>query len=999
MASRVRLLTGVVALTLLACQSPTPNFRDPGEIDQFTLGELVFEILRDQLEVADECSPELVSELDSHRDDFVTSFDYAISEDVVDELPDLLGGTIVPIVRSEDLPALTDAIAETLALLISDELDPDRLALHSLANIADTRTVLEGSHAIRLVAELLADPTLEDKIHALAGLALEDDGADQAIDSILDIAARQLSDDEPSACSGIEIGPVEENLLRTEGYWDDPALGSPAYAARADDNGNPRVRVNSLTGALYAPFVDGDGDGVADVDARGRPVDGDGAPIALDAFARGDDGRDSHGRLTGPDGDFVFDYYDAKRTTLSHTLQLGHDALAAGVHHDVADLANAVLGDQVPCSDGTDTCRHYPDGDHVLADTVYLLGEVARPAKVRALIESLALIVRDEPELAEDLFVAIGQLVAAMEGSDLELTDPALMDIAIEIMPLVSGIFEKDAAGGESTARLLFDVIHEMGDTARDFPDELLLVTRYSDLVKAEQCSADPPDVTRSTIVNYSEPRWMGETDNRSTLEQGLELLANIDCGSVPLTGGKSVAHVVLDLMADQSPDTVCGLIDLLMGVLDVLPGASEFIVSGALDLLGCDGSLVFRDIQAVDTLAKSGSLDFLLPLAAIFKERGQLPLLLELIHFVRDDLVKDEDEDPTTQSVIRRALPPIIDVLETDAPDVIFDLLDLLVTVEAVDGEGTLADTMVDSIEVLARDGVEVRTRTRTVGDTSLVVQLLYPIREMMVKLNEAEAQESLCDIMSFATGYLTRTRMEAGELRLEHRNLIPLMAVLLQTASDALDLPREDYLCYVDELQQGGVEALTGRDFATLVRLLDLLRSSEHGPILEEWIVSLLNANPGPDDPDVYGPLVQVGSEVLDSPIEGDDLTNVLSFLGHAADARRNDAADLIQIVDQLFITDEDDAIQQIVSNLIEPGPLPSMEEPLCTFTDTFSSTAAIEAENMCVADGEVSVEVADMEELIDSMACFLGEGGGMDRVYALVGQARVMAPPTDE
>lgn len=235
------LLVGAAATCIASCQSTTADFADPsGDGERWTLGELVYQVLRANLERADECSPEMVSALERNRDRFVETCDYTISNDIVNDLPELLGGTILPLVDSGDMPALTDAIALALALLIDDEFDPDRKALRGIVAVSKVRTVLSESQAIELVSRVLADPSIGDEVHALAGLSLEDDGADLAVRSALDLVRRFLAEPgEPSACAALQVPELTDRLLATDGFVADPSLGAPAWSARVDVHDNP----------------------------------------------------------------------------------------------------------------------------------------------------------------------------------------------------------------------------------------------------------------------------------------------------------------------------------------------------------------------------------------------------------------------------------------------------------------------------------------------------------------------------------------------------------------------------------------------------------------------------------------------------------------------------------------------------------------------------------------------------------------------------------------
>ncbi len=985
----------VLATCASSCQSSTADFADPpGEEDRWTLGELVYEILHANLERADECSPEMVAELEANRDRFVETFDYTISNDIVNDLPDLLGGTILPLVDSGEMPRLTDAVAQALALLIDDELDRDRKALRGIVAMSKVRTVLAESQAIELVGRVLADPTIEDEIHALAGLALEDDGADLAASSMLDLARRLLAEpDEPSACTGIETEGLAERLLQTEGFTPDPALGAPAWSARVDANGNPLVRVDPTTGRLYEPFVDADGDGVADVDDRGRPVDEAGQ--AIDIPVLGTVGaRDSQGRALGHDGGHLYEYYDVKQTLLAHLVARVREAGEAGIHHDFSALVEAALGEQLPCSDGTGTCYRYPSTHHPLADAAWMGLELARYERAAVLLQTIAALVRDNPDVAERLLVAMGDLMQALEDSGLDIADPELLDVVIDLAPLLADIFAADNTTGESTARLLLDVVHELGDTAREFPEQLETTVDYARLHKADECSADPPDLSMSTPVDYDQPRFVGSgasrVDNRSSLEQSVELLDHADCGEVPFTGGKSVAYVLLDIMADQEPGTVCNLVDLFLGAIDVIPSAGRWVTVEALDLIGCDGEVVYDHLQALDDLAKSGALDFYVPVLRVFKERGQLPLVLEIFHYLGDDLRKDEDADPATRSAIRRLLPVIQDLLDTEAAQVLFDVLDLLVTIEAVDGDGTLADVTIDAADYALRDDEDVRTRQGTVTGTSVAVEMLRPMRDMVARVDAAGGGEHVDAIVDFLRGYLTRTRTVGEERRLADPNLIPMLAEGLDVAGQTVDLPRDDFVCWVDELQTGSEELLTEREFATAVRLLRVLSRSEHGPLLESWLLGLFEPRPDAPDEEVLGMLLQVVAAFAQSDLDTTHLDGVLRWVGTVAGQRSADGPELIRIVDDMLASDENDVALTIGRTLFSPGPLPGGEAPMSTFGGVLSDVGSIRPDDMCLPGDGFEYDAADAEDLLRSVVEFMqDEETGLGAVYDLVGR----------
>ena len=97
----------------LGCQTG-PDFMPPREGDPLTLGELVYQVLHQNLGRADACGTEYADTLAIDRERFVVTFDTAIGEDEIGALPELLGEAILPVVDDGSLPDLTEAVAEAV---------------------------------------------------------------------------------------------------------------------------------------------------------------------------------------------------------------------------------------------------------------------------------------------------------------------------------------------------------------------------------------------------------------------------------------------------------------------------------------------------------------------------------------------------------------------------------------------------------------------------------------------------------------------------------------------------------------------------------------------------------------------------------------------------------------------------------------------------------------------------------------------------------------------
>lgn len=1012
----VVVLLTVAAISTAGCNAATPKQHRAPASQRPSLGELVFRILRQNLQASGDCPAEYVAALDTHHEDFVTSFDYAIAQDIQNDVPDLLGGTIMPQVDNGKLPHLVDKIAQALALLISDSFDKNRTTIHSLANLANARTLLESTMAFDMVRAVLTDTTITDKLHALTLLAQENDGVDYVMDDLMSIAASGLQPSAPSMCTGIALRNVQDTLLRTTGFVDDPAyhLGAPAWMVRPDKNGNPRVLVDASTGKLATPFVDANNDGAADVNANGEPIDATGAVIDI-PFLGTSGSRDAQGRALNAHGGLLYDYYDAKRTATSFALQLGADLLAADVHRDLPPIAAAVLGNPATCNDGTTTCRYYPGTNHPIADIFFLIAEIAKYDRMLDLVDVVQVLLSNNPTKSEQLLVALGDVVKALQSSTLSLTDTALIDTGIGLMPLIGKVFTVSNTTGQSTPRLLVDLLYNLGAAKYTIPTELDALVVHKGI---------------TGTVDYSQPRCSGNNaancnlgagDNRSDLERLIELFDYADCGYigpdsswagvnlkniaynlitalVPGVQPGTVSQVLVDALSHMTPSTVSIIIDLING-LNNIPLLGSGTIKLALEGFGCSSAAAQQTsnhLPALTALAQSGGLDWILPLAKVFADQGQLRTLVDIFGFVAEDLRLDEDASASTVSVFRRIEPPLHSMIAVGAVDKVLQTLDILYTMPTGTPNETAVDLIIDTLSRVVTTGT-VTTRQGAVSNTSLGIETLKVLKTLVTRLNTASAGPKLTHMLNFVTGYLTRTTGTGSARKLANPNLRLLLAVVLQAAHDAASLSTAQYTCYMNELETRGVSMLTGRNFATVVRVLAQLTRSPNAAPLEDWLVSFLRGNPTHPDQEVYGSLLQIAASVLSSDVAGTDMSNVVHWLEGVSSQNTTDARDLLVTVDDLLQADTSGAILQIVRNMVNPGPLASMEAPISTFASTFGDVAEIDSTNMCMASSQV-ITAARLESTVTSVVDFLNDPqNGIGAIWRLVGTIAPDEPTT--
>jgi len=1003
----------LLAVFAIACGDVPTEQHPPTQ--SLTFGELVYRVIRTNLLAAPTCSLEYVGQLEPHHADFVRSFDHALAADIRNDVPELLGNTIVPVVENGTLPGLVDSVGNALQLLVDDQLDPERKTLAAMVSLATSPTLVESSMVTDLAAGMLASDNLPDVLHATRLLAQEHDGVALVLDDVLGLATHGGATTPPSTCTGLVLDDVQGTLLRTDGFVDDPryALGGPAWMVRPDGHGNPRVLVDAATGQLPEPFIDVDGNGAADVGATGRPIDVVGNVIDLPYL--GTTGtRDAQGRALNRHGGLLYDYYDVKRTLLSFSMQMAADFLAANLHHQLPAIADAVLGQPITCNDGTPTCRAYAATDHPLADLSHLGLELLRFPKMSKLMDVLHQLFTTDPAKAEDLLVAAGDVIGALQASTLTLTDTAVYDALIGLVPLVRQIFGTSNTTGRSTPHLLVDLIASMTPAEKaQIEQSLGWMVEYKSLASRPNPTPNGPrvDFARNRFYQATNGAWV---DNRSGLEQAIELFAYADCGFIGCSRGSlstscvaatalngafgnpddgTVSEWLVGAMSSKSPATVSTLIN----VTDWLNNFSiPFVCNGAgcaLEALGCSSARAddaAAHIPALKTLASSGGLDWLLPIARVFDAQHQMAALVDIFAYVADDLWRSGQHDSkvdNANSFVRRLEPPILSSIEVGAVTKLLAALDVLHGIQVATTNERATHLLVDTLDY----AIALRTvdaRRAPVANSSIASELLKTTRTISARVDAANAEPALSALVRFGTHYLTETTtmLPAGRRVLAHPNLRMMFAVGLDTFADLSALPPASQACYVDHFQRESEAFLTGRNFATLVRLANHVIASPNAAPVEAWLVSLLRANPT-GSIEALRPLLQLTAAAASADIAGDDLADLAGWLQGVARDQQSTALTTLIALDDLVQSDANHTMVQILRNLVHPGPATDNAAPISVFADTFADVASIDTGTSCQLRQAITVPI--LEHAVTSLADFLlDDEYGITSIWKLVG-----------
>lgn len=266
-------------------------------------------------------APPRLRALMGNRERLARAIDRALPDALHDDLGHFLG-RLLPLYDppTERIPRNTRLLAEVL-----EKLSEDERALEALARLGTRKGYRPPRLALGLLRPILADPEIDDwTARTLRTLTdLPDDPSDgmalpewRDLERVLALELATLTPPEPPAAGErTTLALARELLLEQDAAF---GVGGPARWALVRDG---RGLALPAGGMIRPPFVDRDGDGLADVDALGRFVDATGAVLEIPTpfRIRGEVGvpRDAGGRALRSDATRYWEYVDVDRSLLA----------------------------------------------------------------------------------------------------------------------------------------------------------------------------------------------------------------------------------------------------------------------------------------------------------------------------------------------------------------------------------------------------------------------------------------------------------------------------------------------------------------------------------------------------------------------------------------------------------------------------------------------------------------------------------------------------------
>ncbi len=852
----------------------------PGATSGPNIGLILYNVLHHNLETTG--TPAQVQSLEKDKNLFVDAVNRMLPTNVSSNLFPTIN-KLLPLVDDDTIPNGMKDVEGILKDLLAD---PDAVkAFAGLLSGPKVQLSIDPKDLIRLVGRLLAHPEFDSLFKATNGLIRTQPDVLRNIQSLI---ARKLQGVNANTFMGSPINlqglasallsPVDVNGLGN--------LGEPAWAVRLDKNGNPKVSLEPASGKVLPPFVD-DGTGVAAVDANGKPIDAQGAVIAIKPFGT-DGSRDSYGRALAAGGLTQYEYFNAKETLLAEILILVGNLIRAGVPNDFETVIDKIAG-RVQHPDPNDPWTGF-DGMCPLVDLLCTTSELARHTPAPQLLEGLALMVKADPAgfeaLVTELLIAIslaGQSGFASGGNTKMLDD---------LMPLLSDA-AKVSGNGVSALRALLRSFNTAQSQLTNLPKGFALMMKYHDYGKKILTGPGLP----------------------SEMERLLGIMDRSNGCNAPILGNLAVLYL----------DTMAGNNKAILGLKLDIHTMNKLMGIGPLRSLLCS-QLHADDVGVLQDFVDTGSLDAFTPIAKAFSDQGQTRLLVDIMLAL----------GKTYATAMRPNEPAVVKLLESGAVEKLFQAIDRMSKVKLPSNGAMLIDVLADTVTAL----VESKTITDRKGRTfpNLMKFMSAPLADLATECQNAGVTTELNRALGNVTGQILSTYTDAnGKTKLVYSGLITTLGDTLSFLSNQIPVDPVAKNKWCDDQQKLMVDLFTGRDFAAITEFLLAVNGSPDCDTFKAAIAGLFTPMPSASY-DALGAILQLTAALIQhkpsapmSPQMAAGMAKVMNFMGAEMDPKAGKTQRLLNMIVKITIADDGLLILKVVRGALDMGPNGADEPPI--------------------------------------------------------------------
>ena len=959
------------------------------------LGDLLYKYLHARLESDQSTVGQLrAGALAARKADFVNAVNGVLTADSLQQIGPALG-TFLNLVDDGTLQGMAKDVATILEELVNE---PSHKTLRAVLQLQNTRGVFQSRDVLQFAAQMMNYPEMEKVVAAVAEVVRLNDGVDDLgqpngevdlVSRTLSVASEFLASYAASSPSGPATwaDAVRDELLAPAPPRQAGAFGVPAWVVIADGNGNPAVETDPATHKLYAPFVDADGDAVADVNGDGLPVDAAGLPIQALAFGiPGTPGFDNDGRALAHDSALLYRYVDAKETMLSHIAQLVGQAMGRALVTNLVELAEVTMAPRMVRDAGTpndprDDYNGFAPDNPVTGLLWGGLG-LAQASEVPGVIRAVSDLLQQDSQLAERILVTTGRAIedlrpvfAARTGGGSLGTQVKDRWIAILGQVLHAG----GGSGRASTGRVLVEVAAQLGRTAPEFPRGLGLLMRYRKLV----LDAQGNPTAASEYVDMSAPATVGgngQIENRSSLHQLVDLIYNMETCPTVAIFGRPLVETVLEVVAGRSVGTVNTVLQLVNSPL----------VRG---VVGFACPNMMAELDALEALRLSGTLDAFVPLVRAFTDTNETGLLLDIVRTFQQDYA----------SVVRLREQPLADVMFSGAVEDIIDLLELLLTgraggpvVDPATGERAI-DLAADALSRWLDHGVPAADLlgARQPSQLHLVVQPLDRI-EAMLSAAGLGASVGTTFMYNLTDLFVERIVDDNGTPndpsddveRLQNPNLAPFLTRIMGHMAAQLPSGQSNWRSDLAALQGDTLTFMDSRELATLFDLVVMARGAPGGDVLHRAMSDMLTPDPLAQA-DMFSSLLRLIVSGVQVRMPTASLPDVAAFAARVLDPARSQVVGLVRAFNRMLQADQGGALVGLLRNALNPAPsefnLPPGRSPVEVLSSVFDDVRIAGRSGPSGATTVTAQELADaLSEVVNFMR---DDQGGLARIFEVV------------
>jgi hypothetical protein len=618
-----------------------------------------------EADLADTERPRLAAIL-QRREAIVAALEQAIGDQPVGDSGTFEDGelkaflqSLVPFYDDDRLPGMTQKLAGLLERVL-DANDPRaRAVIDRLAAISPRVGYRPAPWALGAIRPFLSYDGLDELSRVLLGLFGEGGAAHEEFEAMLRAAALELAEE-------AEVVPDRDDttlhvlldLLLTA----DPALANPGdpqlLTVRRDARGLAQAK-------LGAPFVDADGDGLADVDDSGRfMVEGSDDPPSPFKKARGIDAvaeRDDEGRALDDEGAPMFEYYDANATVLAAAMREAKPLVERSEPGEPSALENLSRGLRALL--GPNTARSYDFGTQPYA----FEGPDLSKSPVLDLLHAVSYLLK-QPETKD----ALALLSELMRDDELE---------SIAAGPLYAGLRIDERADAHPEAVLTgFDgkpgSPHEFWDDALAVGARMLkrpkliegLVRGFGDPRSAAQGQLFGTWMKYNDVVSYKNAPIMASGEGgKFTEAEAADLNASVSDfvyqseidRSKPDTGmHRSIWQRTMSLLHSINGNRMCNKEGAVIAISDPLP--LQFPLGGTykecdfLEIPDPGEAYAQSILQRMKVVLKDAGLNDLAALGSAIGLVGSTAEIQE-----KESQLKDFDDTPSPESLARFMFGP----------------------------------------------------------------------------------------------------------------------------------------------------------------------------------------------------------------------------------------------------------------------------------------------------------------------------------------------------